>query len=249
MIEFKSPRQIAIMREANLIVRDVLDELIAAARPGVSTEELDALAAQALVRSRAESAFLGYRGYPKVLCASVNHQVVHGIPSRHTVLKDGDVLSLDFGVVYKGYVGDAARTITIGEVSPEAKRLIEVTRTCLDRAIEQMVPGRRLSDIGRTVQGYAEGQGYSVVRDFVGHGIGRVMHEDPQVPNYWDGTSRDHRLRPGMVLAVEPMVNMGDPQVRILDDDWTVETVDGSLSAHFEDSIAITKDGPLVLSR
>jgi methionyl aminopeptidase len=247
-IQLKTTDQIAKLREANLIVNDVLDQLEAAAAPGMSTWELDEIAHKRLKQLKGESAFLGYRGYPKVLCTSVNDVIVHGIPRKDVVLKDGDILSIDFGAYKDGWCGDSARTIPIGKVSPAAKALMDATRSSLEAAIAQCVPGKRLGDIGWAVQSLVEAQGYSVVRQFVGHGIGRKMHEEPHVPNYGDA-GRGTRLAPGLVVAIEPMVNMGSPEVVIEDDGWTAVTKDGSLSAHFEHSVAITENGPYVLSR
>jgi methionyl aminopeptidase len=247
-IQLKTPAQISKLREANLIVNDVLDTLEAAAAPGLSTWDLDQIAAKRLKQLKADSAFLGYRGYPAVLCASVNEVVVHGIPRRDIVLKDGDILSIDFGAFKDGWCGDSARTIPIGKVSPEAAALVEATRLSLEAAIAQCVPGKRLGDIGWAVQSLVEERGYSVVRQFVGHGIGRQMHEAPHVPNYGDA-GKGTRLSVGLVVAIEPMVNLGGPEVAIEDDGWTAVTKDGSLSAHFEHSVAITEDGPFVLSR
>ena len=249
-IQLKSPAEIAKLREANLIVADVLDTLEAASKPGVSTWELNDIAATRLKQLRAESAFLGYGHpkYPAVVCTSINEVVVHGIPRKDAVLKDGDILSIDFGAFKDGWCGDSARTIPIGEVTPEAKTLMRVTRESLERAIAACVPGNRLGDIGWAVQSHAEAHGYSVVRQFVGHGIGRAMHEEPHVPNYGDA-GKGRRLSPGLVVAIEPMVNAGGPEVAVKDDGWTAVTKDGSLSAHFEHSVAITDDGPVVLSR
>jgi methionyl aminopeptidase len=247
-IQLKTPAQIEKLREANLIVADVLDQLEAAAAPGMSTWELDQIAHRRLKQLKAESAFLGYRGYPAVLCTSVNEVIVHGIPRKDVVLKDGDILSIDFGAFKDGWCGDSARTIPIGKVTPAAKALMEATRRSLDAAIAQCVPGRRLGDIGWAVQSLVEAEGYSVVRQFVGHGIGRQMHESPHVPNYGDA-GKGSRLSAGLVVAIEPMVNLGGPEVVIEDDGWTAVTKDGSLSAHFEHSVAITENGPYVLSR
>jgi methionyl aminopeptidase len=247
-IQLKTQDQIAKLREANLIVNDVLDQLEAAAAPGMSTWELDEIAHKRLKQLKAESAFLGYRGYPKVLCTSVNEVIVHGIPRKDVVLKDGDILSIDFGAYKDGWCGDSARTIPIGKVTPQAKALMDATKASLEAAIAQCVPGKRLGDIGWAVQSLVEAQGYSVVRQFVGHGIGRKMHEEPHVPNYGDA-GRGTRLAAGLVVAIEPMVNMGSPEVVIEDDGWTAVTKDGSLSAHFEHSVAITENGPFVLSR
>jgi len=247
-IQLKSPAEIAKLREANLIVADVLDRLEEAARPGISTWELNEIADRRLKQLKGESAFLGYHDYPAVLCTSVNQVVVHGIPRKDVVLKDGDILSIDFGAFKDGWCGDSARTIPIGQVTPAATTLMRVTRESLERAIEACVPGRRLGDIGWAVQSHAEAHGYSVVRQFVGHGIGRAMHEEPHVPNYGDA-GKGRRLSPGLVIAIEPMVNAGGPEVQVKDDGWTAVTKDGSLSAHFEHSVAITDDGPVVLSK
>jgi methionyl aminopeptidase len=249
-IQLKSPAEIAKLREANLVVADVLDQLEAAAKPGVSTWDLNEIAVQRLKQLKAESAFLGY-GYPKypaVLCTSVNEAVVHGIPRRDLVLKEGDILSIDFGAFKDGWCGDSARTIPIGQVSPAAQALMDTTRESLERAIAACVPGNRLGDIGWAVQSHAEARGYSIVRQFVGHGIGRAMHEEPHVPNYGD-PGKGRRLSAGLVVAIEPMINAGGPEVEIEEDGWTAVTKDGSLSAHFEHSVAITDDGPVVLSR
>ena len=247
-IQIKSAAQIAKLREANLVVSEVLDVLAAATAPGVSTWELDQLAAKHLKHLKAEPAFLGYRGYPAVLCASVNDTIVHGIPRKEVVLKPGDILSLDFGAFKDGWCGDSARTLEIGQVSPEAHALVEATRESLDKAIVQCVLGARLGDVSSAVQTHVEKHGFSVVRQFAGHGIGRHMHEPPQVPNYGE-SGKGPRLSPGMVLAIEPMVNQGAPDVLIEEDGWTAVTKDGSLSAHFEHSVAITENGPMVLSR
>ncbi len=247
-IQLKNATQIAKLREANLIVEDVLDTLEEAAAAGMSTWDLDQIAAKRLKQLKGESAFLGYRGYPAVLCASVNQVVVHGIPRKDVVLKEGDILSIDFGAFKDGWCGDSARTLPIGKISPEAKALLDATRESLDAAIAQCVPGKRLGDIGHAVQSLVEARGYSVVRQFVGHGIGRQMHESPHVPNYGEA-GKGTRLSPGLVVAIEPMVNMGADEVVIEDDGWTAVTKDGSLSAHFEHSVAITDQGPFVLSR
>jgi len=247
-IQLKSPAEIAKLREANLIVADVLDTLEAAAKPGLTTWDLNDIADKRLKQLKGESAFLGYHGYPAVLCTSVNQVVVHGIPRRDVVLKQGDILSIDFGAFKDGWCGDSARTIPIGDVSPAAQALMRVTRESLERAIASCTPGNRLGDIGWAVQSHAEANGYSVVRQFVGHGIGRAMHEEPHVPNYGE-RGKLRRLTPGLVIAIEPMVNAGGPEVLVKDDGWTAVTKDGSLSAHFEHSVAITDDGPIVLSK
>ncbi|MHA7836302.1 MAG: type I methionyl aminopeptidase [bacterium] len=251
-IAIKSRREIELMREIGHHTAEILLELRERAQPGVTTGELDEIAARALEKRGLNSPFLGYAPggvapYPAVLCASVNEEIVHGIPGPRT-LREGDIISLDFGVEYRGWHGDSAVTIAVGEVSPEARRLMETTHDALEKGIEQMVPGKRLSDIGHAVQCRAEREGYGVVRQFVGHGIGREMHEPPQVPNY-GRPGRGPRLRAGMVLAIEPMVNVGSEKVRVLKDEWTAVTTDGSLSAHFEHTVLITDDGPEVLTR
>lgn len=247
-IQLKTPAQIAKLREANLIVADVLDALEAAAKPGMSTWELNEIADKRLKQLKGESAFLGYHGYPAVLCTSVNEVVVHGIPRKDVVLKEGDLLSVDFGAFKDGWCGDSARTLPIGKVSEEAQRLMDATRESLERAIAACQPGQRLGDIGHAVQSTVEPLGYGVVRQFVGHGIGRKMHEEPHVPNY-GVAGRGLRLSVGLVVAIEPMINAGSAEVFTEEDGWTAVTKDGSLSAHFEHSVAITENGPFVLSR
>ena len=246
-VELKSADEVARIREASLIVHDVLQEVIAAVAPGITTLEIDRIAARATADRGAQPAFLGYHGYPAVICVSVNDEVVHGIPSAKRVLKQGDIVGLDFGVSYKGYHGDSAYTVAVGEPSPGAARLMQATREALARAIAAARPDARLGDLGFAVQAHVESRGYSVVRDFVGHGIGRRLHEAPQIPNFGaPGTGM--RLRAGMVLAIEPMVNAGKPEVRTLDDGWTAVTLDGSLSAHFEHTVAVTEGEPEILS-
>jgi methionyl aminopeptidase len=247
-IFLKTDDEIRKMREVNLVVSAILDACVAAAKPGVSTWDLNEVAAREIDRHKVKSAFLGYHGYPAVLCTSVNEVVVHGIPRKDVVLKDGDIIGLDFGCFKEGYCGDSARTIAIGKVTPEAQKLMDVTKQSLDRAIEKCVPGNRLEDIGWAVQEWVEENGFSVVRKFVGHGIGKAMHEDPPVPNF-GRPGRGHRLRPGLVIAIEPMVNAGTHDVEVLSDNWTAVTKDRRLSAHFEHSVAITENGPFVLSR
>jgi len=216
--------------------------------PGVTTWELDKLAESLIYKKGAKPAFKGYLGFPCCLCASVNYEVVHGIPSKKRKLAEGDVIKLDFGVSYKGYYGDSARSVPVGSIAPEARSLIDATRESLDKAIEQIRAGNRVGDIGHAVQTHVEPKGFSVVRDFVGHGIGKKLHEQPQIPNFGSpGTGV--ALRPGMVLAVEPMVNLGTYNVEVLDDDWTAVTVDRKLSAHFEHTILVSEDGPQVLTR
>ncbi len=246
-IELKSQTEIAVMREAGRIVSEILDALEQAVAPGVSTWELDKLAEELTYKKGAKPAFKGYLGFPCTLCASVNEEVVHGIPSKRRKLKSGDLMKLDFGVVFKGFFGDAARTVPVGKVSGEAEKLIKATRESLNRGIAQMVAGNHVGDIGHAVQSYVEARGFSVVRDFVGHGIGRRLHEDPRVPNHGKpGTLTE--LRSGMTLAVEPMVNVGTEKVAVLDDDWTAVTLDGKLSAHFEHTILVTEGAPEILT-
>ena len=245
-IVLRTPGEIARIGAACAIVHEVLDELARAAVPGVTTAELDRIA-HALTRARgAAPAFLGYHGYPASLCISVNDEVVHGIPSPGRRLAAGDVVGLDYGVVLDGWYGDAARTVAVGRISPPAARLLEVGREALRRAVDAASPGATTGDVGAAVQRFVEGQGFSVVREFVGHGIGRRLHEPPHVPNFGQPGSGE-RLRPGMVLAIEPMVNAGGPEVETLDDGWTAVTADGSLSSHFEHTVAVTENGPVVL--
>jgi methionyl aminopeptidase len=234
------------MHRACRIVVETLDALEAAAQPGVKTVELDRIARQRIEAAGAKPAFLGYRGYPATLCVAINDEVVHGIPGERR-LEEGDIIGLDLGSIVEGFFGDAARTVAVGKVSPEAQRLMRVTREALLQAVEQCRPGKRVGDIGHAVQSHAEAHGYSVVREFVGHGIGTHLHEEPQVPNYGPPGRRE-RLRPGMCVAIEPMVNAGKADVRVLGDGWTAVTVDGSLSAHFEYSVAVTDAGPWILS-
>jgi methionyl aminopeptidase len=246
MMVLKTSAELDLMDTANAIVLETLRLVAAAAKPGSSTGELDRLAEEHIRERGGRPAFKGYRGYPATLCTSVNDVIVHGIPSPSCRIKEGDILSLDCGVVWRGFVGDAAMTIPVGHVSDEAERLIRVTRECLDLAVLVVRPGHRLTDIGEAVQRHAEKNGFSVVREFVGHGIGRAMHEDPQVYNFGPG-GRGPELQSGLVLAIEPMVNAGNAGVRIDDDGWTARTEDGKLSAHFEFSVAVTEDGPRVL--
>jgi len=238
--------ELAKMRKAGAVVAEMHEVTRAAAVPGATTLELDAAAREVLARRGASSNFLGYHGFPAVICTSPNQMIVHGIPGGY-VLKEGDILSIDCGAIVEGYHGDAAFTMAVGQVSTEAARLIEVTERSLWAGIEQMTVGNRLHEVGRAVQQVAEGAGYTVVREYVGHAIGTAMHEEPQVPNYWPGTPGP-TLKSGMVFAVEPMVNAGGPGTRVLDDHWSVVTADGRLSAHFEHTIAILDDGPEVFT-
>lgn len=244
----KSAGEIEKMRRSGHIVRQVLDYVKTLVSPGVTTMDLEISAEKKIKELGAKPAFKGYYDYPCVLCTSVNEEIVHGIPSEKRVLKEGDIVSIDCGVVLDGYYGDSAITVPVGNgLKPELKKLLEVTESSLYRGIEQARIGNSIGDVGAAVQEHVEAAGFSVVREFVGHGIGTRLHEEPQVPNY--GT-RGHgpRLREGMVLAIEPMVNVGKPDTRLLDNKWTAVTVDGSLSAHFEHSVAVTKDGPVVLT-
>jgi methionyl aminopeptidase len=234
------------MHQANVLVHETLRLVAEAARPGVTTAELDVLAEEHIRSRGGRPAFKGYRGYPATLCTSVNDVIVHGIPSADCVLKEGDIASVDCGVVWQGYYGDAAVTVAVGPVSADARRLLEVTRECLDAAVGAMRPGGRVSDVGSAIQRHAEGHGFSVVREFVGHGIGRALHEEPQVYNFGP-PGRGPELRPGLVLAIEPMVNQGAAGVVVDADGWTARTEDGKLSAHFEYSVAVTTNGPRIL--
>jgi methionyl aminopeptidase len=239
------------MRRANVIVAEVLQELKRRVAPGVTTLDLDAVAEEMTLKKKAIPAFKGYnvggRIYPRCLCASINDEIVHGIPSNRA-LREGDIIGLDYGVIFEGFYGDSAVTVGVGKVSEEAQRLMDVTEQSLYKGIEQLRDGRRLGDLGAAVQRFAESAGFSVVRAFVGHGIGKRLHEEPPVPNYGE-PERGLRLKEGMVLAIEPMVNSGGYEVEIKDDGWTAVTKDGSLAAHFEHSVAITKDGPFILSQ
>ena len=246
-IILKSASELSIMEEANQIVAQTLCMLKEHIVPGVTTLHLDQLAEKFARKKNAIPAFKGYRGFPGSLCVSVNEQVVHGIPSRKVVLKEGDILSIDFGVKYKGYYGDAAVTVPVGNIGNQAEDLLKITQESLYAAIEQVKVGNRISDISQAVQNYVEERGYSVVRQFVGHGIGQQLHEPPEIPNY-RRTGRSPKILAGMVLAIEPMVNAGAHEVKILGDGWTVVTIDKSLSAHFEHSVAVTENGPMILS-
>lgn len=246
MIILKSPDEIEKMAKANQIVANVLSKLKTVVAPGITTDDLNRIADETIRKRGGIPTFIGYRGFPKALCTSVNEEVVHGIPGKRE-LKEGDIIGIDCGVTYEGFVGDSAMTLPVGEVTEEAKKLMKVTQESLMRAIEQVVVGNRVGDIGHAVQSYAEENGYSVVKDFVGHGIGRNMHEEPQVPNFGQAGTGP-RFQEGMVVAIEPMLNVGTFEVEILADQWTVVTKDRKLSAHFEHSIACTPDGPCVLS-
>jgi methionyl aminopeptidase len=247
-IMIKTPQEIEKMRLSGQVLAQVHEAIRPLVVAGASTMDLERAANAKIESFGAKAAFKGYHGFPAALCTSLNEQVVHGMPSEKTVLKDGDILSIDCGVIVDGYYSDAAVTYAIGKPSAQTRKLLDVTRASLEAAIQEAVPGGRLGDISAAVQDMCEAEGFGVVREFVGHGIGKTMHEDPQVPNF--GTrGKGPRLKPGMVLAIEPMINAGGPEVKVLKDGWTAVTVDGSYSAHFEHTVAITKDGPVVLTR
>lgn len=248
MIICRSAAELETMHRAGMIVWGALTELRKEVCAGVTTLDLDELAEEYARKHKARPAFKNYHGYPKSLCTSINNEVVHGIPSAKRTLKDGDILSMDFGVELEGYYGDAALTIPVGKIEPEREKLLRVTREALERGIEQVRAGNRLTDISAAVQQWVESNGFSVVREFVGHSIGTKMHEDLQLPNYGE-PGRGPRLQAGMVLAIEPMVNIGGPAVRMLEDKWTAVTTDGSDSAHFEHTVAVTENGPWILTR
>ncbi len=249
MITLKSAHELALMREAGRIVAEVLDEIREAVAPGVTTADLESIAGRIIVdKHQAIPSFKGYRGFPGMVCASINEEIVHGIPGRR-VLNEGDIVSVDVGVIYKGYHGDAAITVAVGEIDAVSQGLMDVTAGSLRIGIEAAKPGSFTTDISRAIQTYVESQGYSVVREYTGHGIGRQMHEDPQIPNYFEPRLGGRvRLRPGMTFALEPMVNIGDWRTRLLEDRWTVVTADGTRSAHFEHTVAVTKNGPEILT-
>jgi methionyl aminopeptidase len=250
MIILKSANELALMRQAGRIVAEVLAQIKDTVVPGVTTADLEAVADDIIVgKYGAIPSFKGYRGFPGMVCASVNEEIVHGIPGQR-VLKEGDIVSVDVGAIYEGYHGDSAITIAVGEVDDETQRLMDVTAESLRIGIEAAAPRNWTSDISKAIQKYVEGQGYSVVREYTGHGIGRQMHEDPQIPNYFEPRIGGRvRLRPGMTFALEPMVNVGDWRTRVLGDKWTVVTADGTRSAHFEHTVAVTNNGPEILTR
>jgi len=248
-IMIKTPQEVEKMRRSGTVVREILDYVSGFVKPGATTMDLENVAAAKMAEMGATPAFKGYRGYPAVLCTSVNSEVVHGIPSANRVLREGDIVSIDTGVIIDGFYGDSAITVPVGEkIAPKTQRLLEVTKASLESGIRAVKPGAFLGDIGAAVQEVVEADGFSVVREFVGHGIGTRLHEDPQVPNYFRPGMPNPRLREGMALAIEPMVNEGSPDLEILSDGWTAVTADGKLSAHFEHSIAITSNGPEILS-
>jgi methionyl aminopeptidase len=247
VITRKTPEQIALMRRAGKVVAEMHEECIRAAKPGATTADVDAVARDVIERRGARSNFLGYHGFPAVVCTSPNQVIVHGIPSEAVVLEEGDILSIDCGAIIEGWHADAAVTVPVGEIDAESKRLIEVTRASLEAAIDEVVIGQRLGDVGAAVEAVAVQAGFTVVREYVGHGIGTAMHEEPQIPNYGPA-GRGLKLKEGLVLAIEPMVNAGGPETEVLDDGWTVVTRDGRRSAHFEHTIAVTEHGPDVLT-
>ncbi|MEG1874137.1 MAG: type I methionyl aminopeptidase [Angelakisella sp.] len=247
MIVLKTHHEIALMREAGKITAQALHMGAAAVRPGVSTYEINKIVHEAITACGAVPSFLNYNGFPAAACISVNEQVIHGIPSKKNIIQEGDIVSLDVGALYKGYHGDSAYTVGAGNITPQAQQLMDVTKKCLELGIAAAQSGNRLGDIGAAVQNYAESFGYGVVRDFVGHGVGKMLHEEPEVPNY--GTAgRGRRLSPGMTIAIEPMINMKGAGIKILDDGWTVITTSGLPSAHFEHTIAITDNGPVIMT-
>ena len=248
MITIKSKSEFETMRRAGRLVAETLDKLQGAVKPGMSTGELDKIAYEHITKSGGVPSFKGYHHYPASICTSVNDEVVHGIPSKRRIVEEGDIISIDCGAIIDGWHGDAALTVPVGRTTPEMHRLMEVTEESLHKGIEQAVAGRRLGDVSAAIQRHAEAHGYSVVREYVGHGIGRQMHEDPQVPN-WGTPGRGVLLKLGMALALEPMVNAGKAAVRVLKDDWTVVTEDGKWSAHFEHTVALTENGPEILTK
>ena len=247
MIVLKTTKELALMKEACAVAAGALKAAGAAVEPGVTTEEIDRIAHNFITKSGAIPTFKGYNGYPAATCISINDEVIHGIPSKSRIIRAGDIVSIDVGATLNGYVGDNAATFAAGDISPEAQRLCDTTRESLYEGIKAAVAGGRIGDIGSTIQRYCEERGFSVVREFTGHGVGKQMHEDPSVPNF--GTpGRGVRLLPGMTIAIEPMINMGGAGIRQLPDGWTIKTKDGSLSAHFEHTVAITADGPVILT-
>jgi len=248
VILLKSSRELERMRKAGRILAEVKDRLRALVRPGISTRDIDVDVEAFIISRKARSAFKGYRGFPATVCTSINEEVVHGIPSSKRKLKEGDIIGLDLGCIVDGYYADCAITLPVGPIAPRVQELLDVTRESLDKAIVQCRAGNRLGDISHAVQSHCESHGFAVVRAFVGHGIGKQLHEEPQVPNFGE-PGRGALLKPGMVLAIEPMITMGSWEVRVLEDHWTAVTADGSLAAHFEDTIAITEEGPDVLTR
>lgn len=245
-ITLKSPQELSLMREAGHVVAETIRELKRTIEPGMKTKELDAIASRHIARMGAKPSFKGYRGFPATICVSLNAEIVHGIPGDR-VIQDGTIVSMDVGAVVGGFHGDSAVTVGVGTISSEAERLIEVTRLALEKGIQQALAGNRIGDISQAVQEHAEAFGYGVVREYVGHGIGRALHEEPSVPNFGE-PGKGPSLRPGMVIAIEPMLNIGGWETQVQPDDWTVVTADGTLSAHFEHTVAITEAGPEILT-
>lgn len=245
-ITLKSPGELLAMKEAGRVVAATIDTLVHSVEPGMKTRRLDAIASREIRRLGASPAFKGYRGFPATICVSLNHEIVHGIPGDR-LIREGDIVSIDVGAIVDGYYADAAVTVAVGTVLPEAQQLIETTRQSLEKGVQQAVAGNRVGDISSAVQKVAEARGYGVVREYVGHGIGRALHEEPSIPNFGE-PRKGPLLRPGMVIAIEPMLNLGGWETRTLEDGWTVVTLDGKLSAHFEHTVAITEEGPQVLT-
>jgi len=248
MINLKTPREIERMKGASRIVAEILLELREVMRDGITTGEIDRLAEEKTLKRNAKPAFKGYRGFPASICISINNEVVHGIPSPKRIVKSGDVVGLDFGVIFDGFFGDSAVTVPVGEIPPDVQNLLRVTEQCLYKAIEAAVPGNFLVDISAAIQALADENHFGIVREFCGHGIGRALHEDPPVLNYVQG-AKGTKVKPGLVIAIEPMINMGTEKVKVLEDGWTVVTLDGRPSAHFEHTIAVTPEGPEILTR
>ncbi|HVQ64710.1 MAG TPA: type I methionyl aminopeptidase [Terriglobia bacterium] len=248
MINLKTPREIERMKPASRIVAEILLELREVVRDGITTAEIDRLAEEKTLKRNAKPAFKGYRGFPASICISINHEVVHGIPSPKRIVKSGDVVGLDFGVIFDGFFGDSAVTVPVGEIAPEVQNLLRITEQALYRAIEAAVPGNFLSDVSAAIQTLADEHHFGIVREFCGHGIGRALHEDPPVLNYVQ-SGKGPKVKPGLVIAIEPMINLGSEKVKVLEDGWTVVTLDGRPSAHFEHTIAVTPEGPEILTR
>lgn len=248
MINLKTPREIERMKPASRIVAEILLELREVVRDGITTAEIDRLAEEKTLKRNAKPAFKGYRGFPASICISINHEVVHGIPSPKRIVRSGDVVGLDFGVIFDGFFGDSAVTVPVGEITPEVQNLLRITEQALYKAIEAAVPGNFLSDVSAAIQTLADEHHFGIVREFCGHGIGRALHEDPPVLNYVQ-SGKGPKVKPGLVIAIEPMINLGSEKVKVLEDGWTVVTLDGRPSAHFEHTIAVTPDGPEILTR
>ena len=244
----KTPREIERMKPASRIVAEILLELREVVRDGITTAEIDRLAEEKTLKRNAKPAFKGYRGFPASICISINHEVVHGIPSPKRIVRSGDVVGLDFGVIFDGFFGDSAVTVPVGEITPEVQNLLRITEQALYKAIEAAVPGNFLSDVSAAIQTLADEHHFGIVREFCGHGIGRALHEDPPVLNYVQ-SGKGPKVKPGLVIAIEPMINLGSEKVKVLEDGWTVVTLDGRPSAHFEHTIAVTPDGPEILTR